>query len=272
MLSLLFVVYVVVSKFVEQGHIAKDVNYAPKHWTDIVGVLPVFCLAYQCHLSWVPVAATVRKEDKYTTYKTISVAMILATIIYVVVCVLAVLTFGSAIQGDLTESYPGKEWPILTTIAIIALKCVVTLPPAFLPARLSITDILTNNFKSFAELSESYKRISVTYVTLTIALVLALVVPDILVAVDILGCLSVMFIFTFPALCYLNLTKENRLMKQRQAGLDETTPIYSVKDQLKRAISFFLILAGLLMGIAVLYSSIKKILSSETSPPLCHKP
>lgn len=262
--------YVVVSEFIKVDHIAEDVNYLPKDWTDVGFILPVFCLSYQCHLSLVPTAATTRKEDKYTTYFTVTVAMILTTAIYMFVSVLATLTFGSAIRGDLTESYPGKSWPILTTIAIVALKCIVTLPPVFLPARLSLVDILSNKSSMFNELSEAKKRISVTYITLTLALVMALYVPDILVAVDILGCLSVMFIFTLPALGYLNLIKENRLMKQRSEGLDAEIPTYSAKDKSKRALSYFLIIFGTVMMCVVLYKSIQKIVSDTSGPPLCH--
>lgn len=272
MLSLGFVLYVVTSEFIKQGHVAKDVNYLPGKWSDVFTILPVFCLAYQCHLSWVPTAATIRKEEKYRTYVTITIAMIVATIVYMVVSVLALLTFGSAILTDLTESYPGKSWPILTTIAIIAFKCIMTLPPAFLPLRLSLVDILSSRFKFFSDLSEPVKRISVTYVTLTTALLLALFVPNVLVAVDILGCLAVLFIFTLPGLCYLNLIKENRLAKQQLAGSSGEIPIYSLKDKFKRTLSYFFIIFGILTTFIVLYKSVKEMLEKSSSPPLCHAP
>lgn len=264
--------YVVASEFIKQGHIAKDVNYLPKSWTDIGAILPVFCLGYQCHLSWVPTVASIKKEEKRRSYITVTLAMVISTLIYIIVSVLAQITFGSAILKDLTESYPGKSWPILTTIGIIAFKCVVTLPPAFLPLRLSLTDILSGQFESFNNLSEPIKRYSVTYGTLTVALLLSLFVPDILVAVDILGCLAVMFVFSLPALAYLNLIKENRLMKQQSSGLDSDIPTYSTKDKLKRAISFFFIFFGMLMAFLVLYKSVQGIFEGKPNEPLCYKP
>lgn len=269
--SLGFVVYVVISEFLKQGHVAKDVNYLPAHWTDLGAILPVLCLAYQCHLSWVPTVATMRKEEKYTSYITISVAMIVTACVYTLVCVLAVLTFGSAILDDLTESYPGKTWPIITTVAIVAFKAMVTLPPAFLPFRLSLIDILNLQSPRFANLSERTQRLSITFVTLSAALILALSVPNILVAVDLLGCLAVVFIFTLPCLAYLNLVKENRLKKQQLAGLDDTIPNYSLKDRMKQAISYFFIVFGVLMTILVMKKSLDKVLSSSSGPPICHK-
>lgn len=269
--SLGFVLYVVTSKFVEQGHIAKDVNYSPKNWIDVGAIVPVFCLGYQCHLSWVPVVATMKKEQKYKSYVTITAAMIFASIIYTVVCVFSLLTLGSSVMSDLTESYSDKKWPILTTIGLVALKCVVTLPPAFLPLRLSLIDILSERFEKFNQLREPVKRFSVTYLTLTIALLLALFVPDILVAVDILGCLAVMFIFTLPGLCYLHLIKENRLMKQQLAGLGGEIPIYSIKDKIKRLISHFFIVIGIIMTFVVLYKSIGAMTEKSSSKPICYK-
>lgn len=270
-ISLGFVIYVVISEFVKQGHVAQDVNYIPKSWLDVITILPVFCLCYQCHLSWVPTAATIRKEEKYTSYKTITVAMIVATIIYMVVSVLALLTFGSAIASDLTESYPGKSWPILTTIGIIAFKCIMTLPPAFLPLRLALVDIISGLSPRYAGFPETVKRLSVTFITLSAALMLALFVPDILTAVNILGFLSVLFIFTLPGLSYLNLIKEMRLQKQQLAGLQDGEPNYTLKDKIKRAISYFFIVFGLIMSALVLYKSVEDIFNKTSTPPLCHK-
>lgn len=263
--------YVVTSKFIEQGHVAKDINYLPKSWIDVGAVVPVFCLGYQCHLSWVPVVATMKKEQKYTSYLTITAAMVIASLIYMVVCILAMLTLGSSIKSDLTESYSDTRWPILTTIGLIAFKSIVTLPPAFLPLRLSLIDILSDRFEKFNQLSEPIKRYSVTYLTLTTALLLALFVPDILVAVDILGCLAVMFIFTLPGLCYLHLIKENRLMKQQLAGLGGEVPIYSTKDKIKMFVSWFFIIFGTITTFVVLYKSIDAITEKSSSQPLCYK-
>lgn len=268
--SLGFVIYVVVSEFIKQGRVAKDVNYWPAHWTDLGSILPVLCLAYQCHLSWVPTVATVRKEEKYTSYLTITAAMTITACVYTLVCVLAVLTFGSSILDDLTESYPGKTWPIITTVAIVAFKAMVTLPPAFLPVRLSLIDILSSQSPRFANLSERTQRMGITFVTLSGALLLALSVPNILVAVDLLGCLAVVFIFTLPCLAYLHLIKENRLRKQELAGLDTTVPNYTLKDRMKQTVSYLLIVTGVIMTVLVLKKSLDKVLSSNSGPPICH--
>lgn len=268
-LSLGFIGYVVISEFLKQGHVAKTVNYMPQRFSDMGAVMPVLCLAYQCHLSWVPTAATVRKEEKYITYKTISIAMIVCTIIYIIISVLAVLTFGEAIQKDLTESYPGKDWPVIATIAIVAIKCMVTLPAAFYPARLSMVDILSSASPWFNGLSEHIKRLSVTILTLDAALFLALFVPNIIVAVDILGCVSVMFIFTLPGLCYLNLIKEMRLAKQQLANVDSEEPIYTPYDNFKRAASIFFIWFGMAMTFVVLYKSIQNMSAEQHNTELC---
>lgn len=272
LLGLAFVVYVVISEFIKRGNVAQHINYVPKDWSNIGSILPVFCLAFQCHLSWVPTVATMKKEEKYTTYYTISAAMIVAALIYTIVCIFALLTFGDTIESDLTESFSGNTWTVLATIGIIAFKCVVTLPLAFLPLRLSLVDILSKVSNRFNNFGEATKRISVTLITLNIALSLALFIPDILMAVDVLGCFSVMFVFSIPAICYLSLVKENRIMKQEEAGVsDPHIPIYSLKDKIKIALSYTFIVFGLIMMVVVLYKSIEKIVENRSSAPICYK-
>lgn len=268
--SIGFIFYVVLSEFLKSTRTAPDVNYYPRSWIEISSILPVFCLGYQCHLSLVPTVATIHKRKKPKAFVTASIAMIISMIIYSSISILAVLTFGSAIESDLTESYPGKDWPILVTIGVVGVKCILTLPAAYLPARLSLIDILTNNFARFAQLSEPIRRIGVTVLFLDSALMMALYVPNILVAVNILGCFAVMFIFNLPGLAYLNFVKQNRLDKQRAEGLDDQTPIYTAKDKMKRVTSFFMIIFGTLMTVVVLYKSIEEMLHSTSSPPLCH--
>lgn len=264
--------YVVVSEFINKGVVANDVNYFPKDWSKIGSILPVYCLGFLCHLSWVPTVATMRKEEKYTSYYTISFAMIVAGIIYAIVCIFSILTFGNSIESDVIESFTSKTWPVLTTIGIIAFKSIVTLPMAFLPLRLALVDIVSKLSSKFDSFKESTKRISVTLITLNVALILALYIPDILMAVNILGCFAVIFIFSLPALCYLNLIKENRLMKQDlQGGFEPNIPIYSTKDKMKIALSYFFIVFGLIMMVVVLYNSITKIISNTSSPPICYK-
>lgn len=269
MVSIGFIFYVALSEFMKSSQIAPDVNYYPKSWGDILSILPVYCLAYQCHLSLVPTVATFHRREKPKAFVTSTMAMVVSLIIYSSISILAVLTFGSAIQNDLTESYPGKNWYTLVTIGIVGVKCILTLPAAYLPARLSLVDILTDNWDRFARFSEPVKRISVTLVFLDVALLMALYVPNIVVAVNLLGCLAVMFIFQLPGIAYLNLVKQNRLQKQQEAGMSSEIPEYTAKDKMKRVTSYFMIVVGFIMTFVVLYKSISGMLSSTSSPPLC---
>lgn len=255
-----------ISQFIQRG-IQEKVKYYPDTWDNVAAVLPILCLGYQCHLSLVPTVATVKRSEKHKAFVTVTVAMVICTIIYISIAVLAVLTFGSDINADFIENFPGTDITTKTTIAIVGIKCILTLPAAFLPARLSLVDVLSSTFERFALLSERSKRITVTYVTLSLALVLALLVPNIVVAINLLGFLAVMFVFNLPGLAYLNLVKQNRLEKQQLAGFPTDTPLYSVKDQLKRLISFIMIFVGFLMALVVLYKSIAEL--DTKSEPLC---
>lgn len=267
-LSIGFIFYVVTSQLVKQGKVAQDINFGYS-WSQIVTILPVFCLAYQCHISLVPIVATIRPRDKPKGFVTASVAMVTSLIIYSSISIIALLTFGSAIQNDLTESFSDKRWPTLTTIFVVGLKCVLTLPCAYLPARISIIDILNANWTWFSQLKESVQRLSVTIIFLDLALLLALYVPNIVVAVNLLGCIAVFFMFTLPGLAYINLVKQNRLEKQLAVGGDSQVPQYTSRDTMKRVASYFMIVFGVSLTVLVLYKSITELLSSRSSEPLC---
>lgn len=234
----------------------------------MAAILPVLCLGYQCHLSLVPTVATIRKSEKHKAFVTVTIAMIICTIMYFSLSVLAVLTFGKDTDGDFIENFPGKDWTTQTAIALVGIKSILTLPAAFLPVRLSLVDILSNSIESFASLKESTKRIAVTVITINLALMLALLVPNIVVAINLLGFLAVMFVFTLPGLAYLNLVKQNRMEKQQLAGFGTDLPLYSVKDQFKRLLSYFMIILGFSMAAVVLYKSILE-LKKDAGEPLC---
>lgn len=265
-----FISYVVVGNFTSSKRIAPDVNYLPKSWSDVAFILPVYCLAYQCHLSLVPTVATIRRQEKPKAFITSTIAMVASMIIYSSTSILAVLTFGSNVQKDLTENFSGNGGITLVTIGIVGLKCALTLPAAYLPARLSLIDILTNNWPRFVTFSEPVQRIGVTILFLDVSLLLAIYVPDILVVVNLLGCLAVMFIFPIPGLAYINLVRQNRREKQQAAGLGMDAPLkYTARDKMKLGSSYFMIVFGVLMAGVVLYKSIAEMLDNKSTQPLC---
>lgn len=246
---------------------AEGINWWPKKWQNAPLILPVYCIAYQCHLSWVPTVATTRREEKYTTYKTISIAMIISAFIYSMVCVVALLACGALIEPDLTASFNfRKDWVVEGTIAIVALKCIFTLPAAFLPARISVIERLEARFEWFANLSEPTRRIGVTCGMILLALATALISKKIQVVVGILGCLSVLFIFPLPAICYLDSVNENRRYKQQLEGDTSPELKYTAKDKAKRYLSFFFIVFGFIMMALVLYTAINDIISPQNGP------
>lgn len=273
-LSIGFIVYMVLEQSYEQytaninlnKWYADNINWWPKKWTSAPLILPVYCIAFQCHLSWVPTAATTRREEKYLSYKTISAAMIIASIIYSSVCILALLACGDKIQPDLTASFgERKNWIVEGTILIVAFKCIFTLPAAFLPARISIIEFFEAKSPKFAALKEPVRRCGVTAGVILLALTTALISKKIQVVVEILGCLSVLFIFPLPAICYLKSVDDNRRYKQLMDG-DETDVLkYTFKDKAKRYLSFFFIAFGFLMLFLVLYTSIDDIVSSQNN-------
>lgn len=268
--SVFFIGYVLFSEYLKLDQVRKDVKYYPDSFFDLTSMLPTLCFSYAFHLSLVPTVATIRKSDKRKAFFTVTTVLFICTAVYLSISIVAVLTFGSDIKPDLIESYPGSGWSTLTTIALVGFKCILTSPAAFLPARLSLVDILGRSCARFSKLSETSQRISVTVFTLDLALLLALLVPNITVAVSLLGFISVLFIFNLPALAYLNLVRDNRLNKQQLAGFDMEEPLYGAKDHFKRLISYAMIVIGLILGAVVLYKSIYDLAKdTSTNESLC---
>lgn len=265
--SIGFIAYVLISSF-DPKHIPDSVQYSTHSWGSLATILPVLCLGYQCHLSLVPTVATIRKSEKHKAFITVTIAMTICTLMYFSLSVLAVLTFGKDLKGDFIENFPGNDWTTQTAIALVGIKSILTLPAAFLPVRLSLVDILSNSIESFASWRGRAKRFAVTIVTIKLALLLALLVPDIVVVVNLLGFLAVMFVFTLPGLAYLNLVKQNRLEKQQIAGFGTDIPLYSAKDNFKRLLSYLMIILGIFMSAVVLYKSIVE-LEKDAGEPLC---
>lgn len=265
-----FIFAVVVKNFVQLDKSPPGINFYPTSWTDISGILPVYCLSYQCHLSLVPTVATTQRRNKNKTFITITAAMVTVFLVYSTISVLAVLTFGATIKKDLTESFPGKGWITLATVGIVGVKCALTLPAAYLPARLSLVDILSSKYERFAALSEPVKRIGVTMVFLDASLVLAIYMPDILAVVNLLGVLAVMLIFTIPALAYIDLVNQNRSAKQQAMGVDfDAPPKYTARDLLKLYTCYFVVAFGTTMTAVVLYKSVHDMIHSTPSESLC---
>lgn len=235
----------------------------------MTSILPIICFGYACHLSLVPTIATIRKSDKPKAFITVTTMLIICTIVYLTISIVAVLEFGSKIKPDLIESLPGNSCTTLATITLVGFKCILTSPAALLPARMTLIEILTQFCRKFADLCEPAKRISVTVMTLGLALVLALLVPNMTVAINLLGTISVLFVFDLPALAYLNMVKQNRINKQHLAGLSTDKPLYGTKDQFKRLVSYLMLVVGFILAAIILYRSCCDLINKSQNEPLC---
>lgn len=255
-----------VAEFLRVGQVAESVNYLPRSWTNLGSILPVFCSAFQCQLCWVPIVASMERENRQKTHCTILAAVLAAFLINATICIFALLNLGDNVRANLIDSFPSASWPYLATLAIIAFKCIVIIPTAFLPARLSLTDILSSNWQGFNVLCETDKRVSVTVITLNLALYLAIAYPEITLAADVAGCLSELFIFTIPGLCYLRLIEIKKSTEQLKGSNDskQQAIVYNARDKLKIVLAYIFIIFGLVMTVTVFYTTIADIVSQKS--------
>lgn len=263
-LSLLFITYLVLSSLPKDK--AVGMNLYPTRWTDFFLVFPVLCFAYQCHLSWVPVAAALPRSDRVRSCITISAAMIISAILYTIISTTVLFSFGATIEPDFMENYKGRRAIIIAALLILALKCVLTYPLIMFPARIALNDILCDYSQKISSFAEPMRRSAIATFWILSSLLLALFMPNILIAVDILGCLSSAFVFIFPGACLLQAVYRDFQNRDQQC--------LSASDKLKIIMSCFFILFGTFLAGLILATSMEKIMypqANGSAEPLCKK-
>lgn len=277
--GLFIVCYLVFLSYFEWSildHSATDMKMKPDSWTEVFRVLPVICFGYQvgklkslhehkliplfpqCNLSWVPTYAEMNRSSKFSIYTTISISIAICCAIYTSVSVFGILTFGSKINSDLMTNYDANQSVVLIGIIAIAFKTVTSYPLLLYCSRIAIDDFCKQFLSSDNELT---RRIYIVTIWFFSTILLAIEIPDITVAIDILGSLAVVFIFIAPGACLICAT----LMSP------EPRPVL-LKDQLlcllgSLYIAFGTFLFGLTISQAILRDFIEP--SDIKQTPLC---
>lgn len=142
---------------------------------------------------------------------TIAISIFITTIVYNIVTIFGLLTFGSKIEGDLMVSYDASNVMVMVGIIIVAFKAVLTYPPVLFCARLAVDDIVVNLSRGLTEESEKTRRITIVLFWVLSNIVLAIYVPDISSTIDVTGTLAILFIFFLPGIVLIYAVTDNRV-------------------------------------------------------------
>ena len=142
---------------------------------------------------------------------TIAISLFITTIVYNVVTIFGLLTFGSKIEGDLMVNYDASNVMVLIGIIIVAFKAVLTYPPVLFCARLAVDDLVVNITSGLTNESERNRRFTIVLIWFLSNVVLAIYVPDISSTIDVTGTLAILFIFFLPGVVLIYAVTDNRV-------------------------------------------------------------
>jgi len=231
-----FITFVIVLRYFD-GTYSKEQNLPvdiKSDWKSSFGAVPVICFGFQCHVSSVAVYAELKHRSLKRFFSCAMVAMAVCSVTYSLSGTFGLKTFGSHTNADILENF--HEDDVLVNVARVAI--VFILLSSFAIVSFCARTVIDGIFLTFrkmtaeeAERSERPRRIIETLGWFAGILLLASVVPDIGVAISMIGGLASLFIFVFPGLCLLQ-------------TVDLKKPTLLTSDKLLIAVAFIYLVVG----------------------------
>ncbi|XP_074864805.1 sodium-coupled neutral amino acid transporter 7 isoform X2 [Carettochelys insculpta] len=190
----------------------------PSSWMAVFNAMPTICFGFQCHVSSVPVFNSMKRPEVKPWGAVVTVAMLIALIVYTGTGVCGFLTFGVTVDQDVLLSYPSNDIPVAIARAFITL-CVLTSYPILHFCGRAVLEGLWLRYKGEPVeedvVRERRRRVLQTVSWFLLTLLLALFIPDIGKVISLIGGLAACFIFVFPGLC---------LIQAKLSEIQETRP------------------------------------------------
>ena len=175
-------------------------------WKSVFCVLPVLCFGFQCHVSSVVVYSDLRNRSASKFFWCAFAAMLVCALCYTLCGAFGFATFRHHTKPDILTNYGDDD--VLANIARIAVLLNILSSFAIVTfcGRIIVDGVIVKIRRLdvyAAERRERRRRWIITLSWFACVLVLALVVPNIRVAIDLISGVASLFIFTFPGLMLL---------------------------------------------------------------------
>lgn len=218
-LSCIFVVFVIVTRYADptadQVPRPSVVPEWPYSISSFMSALPSLFFAYQCHVSSVPIYASMADQSPKSWILVAGMSLICCCFVYTLAGTFGYLTFGLDVNPDILKSYPANDPLVIVARALIAVVMITSYPILAFCGRsafLSISGLdtfypeLTEEEKAR---KEKWRRIIPTIVWFCAALALAISVPNIADVISVIGSLAAFFIMIFPGLIMVDLAVDH---------------------------------------------------------------
>lgn len=199
--SVVYIVFLVIYQYYHVDHHDIVIKNGPKSWTDIFLVVPAICFGFQCHISSVPVYSCMQNRRPVAFGLVVTIAMLLCFTCYSLIAGFGYLTYGSVVPSDIMLMYEANNSIVIVGIVMLAIKTAAAFPVLTFCGRTAVDAMWVSWMRlppSEAAIAEPSRRIVISTVWLTTTLLLAIVTPNIGVAIRALGSLAAIMIFMFP--------------------------------------------------------------------------
>ena len=205
----------------------------PQSFTSLLSAIPSLLFAYQCHVSAVPVYASMRQKSANSwltgeflsllmsinlkLFLVVTISLILCCIVYTLTGTFGYLTFGENVNNDILVSYSATDPLVIAARVLMAVAMVTSYPILHFCGRaafFSITGLdafdlnITPEQKRKIELR---RRVVATCIWFLTALMLAIFIPNITDVISVIGSLAAFFILIFPGLIIMQLIVDDRI-------------------------------------------------------------
>ncbi|XP_054164858.1 sodium-coupled neutral amino acid transporter 7-like [Oppia nitens] len=246
-----YLIFLVIYQYLKSDDQMVWVKTRPNTWTEIFYITPVLSFSYQCQLSWVPTYAGMKhRVGSVKVILTIIASLVICYVSYTLTAIFGLLTFGSDyIENDLMSNYDANNWIVLIAILTLIAKTITVYPLLLFCGRVAVEDFiqmisqrinrtatLCTNWSHF----EPYRRSIIVLTWIMSTIVMAINVPNITIAIQFLGSFATIFVFIFPAICFL------------KAVLIKDKYLYLIKDKFYAFIaSIYIIIGVFILGLTV---------------------
>lgn len=189
------------------------------NWTSAFAAIPTICFGFQCHLSSVPVYASLKTRNVGHFGLIILTAMLISSSAYILSGVYGYLTFGYAVCPDILNTYSPRNITICIARVMILVNMLTTYPVLHYCGRLAIETMYMSIRGMEADDDDPHerrRRIIETTTWFILSLLIAMFLPNIQVVISPIGGLAAVFIFVFPGLCFLQFIFKHSATSERK--------------------------------------------------------
>ncbi|XP_075215324.1 sodium-coupled neutral amino acid transporter 7-like [Lycorma delicatula] len=248
--AIFYVIFIVILQFFIGNYTKGPIVWMPKDILKVSMTLPPFCFSYNVHVQSVPVFASIKNRSLQVVLIICCGSMIGSMILNSLTGSFGYLTFGSYVHSNILLNYPANTAPVIIALLVVAFKICCVYPLVVFCGRDAVIDLYLQATGKSSETGDLVRRVVVALLWFWLAVILALLFPNIGVVIDVLGFFVAFFAFIFPGVALLH------------------RPTESVKVNSKIP-AIILIILGIIFAIMSLAVALYRIIEGEGHKSLC---